>query len=106
MYVCVRERERREREYVCVCMYECVYVAEKFAYLLISASSGEGNNISSLQDKVNEQWLAILVFYLSLIYIYIYIWGNDKIVVLKKTTLQLYLKTFIEKINSGNLIMQ
>ena len=30
---------------------------------------------------------------------------NDKIVVLKKTTLQLYLKTFIEKINSGNLIM-
>ena len=27
---------------------------------------------------------------------------NDKIVVLKKTTLQLY---FIEKINSGNLIM-
>ena len=30
---------------------------------------------------------------------------NDKIVVLKKTTLQLYFKTFIEKINSGNLIM-
>ena len=30
---------------------------------------------------------------------------NDKIVVLKKTTLQLYLKTFFEKINSGNLIM-
>ena len=28
-----------------------------------------------------------------------------KIVVLKETTLQLYLKTFIEKINSGNLIM-
>ena len=31
---------------------------------------------------------------------------NDKIVVLKKTTLQLYFKTFIEKINSGNLIMK
>ena len=30
---------------------------------------------------------------------------NDKIVVLKKTTLQLNFKTFIEKINSGNLIM-
>ena len=30
---------------------------------------------------------------------------NDKIVALKKTTLQLYFKTFIEKINSGNLIM-
>ena len=30
---------------------------------------------------------------------------NDKIAVLKKTTLQLYFKTFIEKINSGNLIM-
>ena len=30
---------------------------------------------------------------------------NDKIVVLKKTTLQIYFKTFIEKINSANLIM-
>ena len=30
---------------------------------------------------------------------------NDKIVVLKKTTLQLDFKTFIEKINSANLIM-
>ena len=30
---------------------------------------------------------------------------NDKIVVLKKTILQLYFKTFIEKINSGNLII-
>ena len=30
---------------------------------------------------------------------------NDKIVVLKKTMLQLYFKTFIEKINSANLIM-
>ncbi len=30
---------------------------------------------------------------------------NDKIVIQKKTTLQLYFKTFIEKINSGNLIM-
>ena len=38
-------------------------------------------------------------------YIYIYAGWNDKIVVLKKTTLQLYLKTFIEKINSDNLIM-
>ena len=30
---------------------------------------------------------------------------TNKIVVLKKTTLQLHFKTFIEKINSGNLIM-
>ena len=30
---------------------------------------------------------------------------NDKIVVLKKTTLQLDFKTFIEKINSGNLMV-
>ena len=30
---------------------------------------------------------------------------NDKIIVPKKTTLQLCFKTFIEKINSGNLIM-
>ena len=30
---------------------------------------------------------------------------NDKMVVLKKTTPQLYFKTFIEKINSGNLTM-
>ena len=30
---------------------------------------------------------------------------NDKIVVLNKMTLQLYLKTFFEKINSDNLIM-
>ena len=41
----------------------------------------------------------------SCIYIYIYTAWNDKIVVLKKTTLQLYFKTYIEKINSGNLIM-
>ena len=44
----------------------------------------------------------------SILYIYIYIYThtgwNDKIVILKKT-LQLYFKTFIEKINSGNLIM-
>ena len=38
-------------------------------------------------------------------YFDIYTGWNDKIVVLKKTTLQHYLKTFIEKINSGNLIM-
>ena len=30
---------------------------------------------------------------------------KDKIVTLKKTTLLLYFKTFIEKINSGSLIM-
>ena len=30
---------------------------------------------------------------------------NDKIVVLKKITLQLYFKTFIQNINSGNFIM-
>ena len=36
---------------------------------------------------------------------YIYTGWNDKIVVLKKTTLQLYFKTFIEKINSSDLII-
>ena len=35
----------------------------------------------------------------------LYTGWNDKIVVQKKTILQLYFKTFIEKINSGNLIM-
>ena len=30
---------------------------------------------------------------------------NDKIAVLQKTTLQFYFKTFIQKFNSGNLIM-
>ena len=42
----------------------------------------------------------------TLTHTYICTGWNDKIVVLKKTTLQIYLKTFIEKINSGNLIMQ
>ena len=41
----------------------------------------------------------------GLIIIHTYTGWNDKIVILKKTTLQLYFKTFIEKINSGNLIM-
>ena len=36
---------------------------------------------------------------------FLYTGWNDKIVFLKKTTLQIYLKTFIEKINSANLIM-
>ena len=35
----------------------------------------------------------------------LYTGWNDKIVVLKKTTPQLYFKTFIEKISSGDLIM-
>ena len=38
-------------------------------------------------------------------YVCIYTGWNDKIVVLKKTTLQLYITTFIEKINSSNLIL-
>ena len=38
------------------------------------------------------------------IYIYTYTGWNDKMFVLKKTTLQLYIETFIEKINSGNFI--
>ena len=37
--------------------------------------------------------------------VYTYTGWNDRIVVLKKTTLQLYFKTFIEKIYSANLIM-
>ena len=40
---------------------------------------------SSLLNKSNTRW-------------------NDKTVVRKKTTLQLYFKTFIEKINSGNVV--
>ena len=39
------------------------------------------------------------------VFLYMYTGWNDKMIVLKKTTLQLYFKTFIEKINSGNLIM-
>ena len=44
-------------------------------------------------------WLSLPLFLsLSLsLYIYIYIGRNDKIVVLKKTTLHFYFKTFIEK---------
>ena len=45
------------------------------------------------------------MFKFMCIYTYVSTGWNDKIVVLKKTTLQLYFKTFIEKINSGNLIM-
>ena len=60
-----------------------------------------------------ERYLWVRRCFSSSIYIYIYTCvcvcvytgGNDKIVVLKKTTLQLNSKTFIEKINSGNLIM-
>ena len=44
--------------------------------------------------------------YYFYIFIFVLITGwNDKIIILKKTTLQLYFKTFIEKINSANLIM-
>ena len=48
-----------------------------------------------------------LTHHISVIYIYIYIYKgwNDKIVVLKKTTLQLYSKSFIENINSDYLVM-
>ena len=42
---------------------------------------------------------------ICVIYIYIYLWWNDKIGVLEKTTQQVYFKTFIEKVNSGNLII-
>ena len=50
----------------------------------------------------------LLLHSVTLIYIYTLkktTGWNDKIVILKKITLQLYFKTFIEKINSGNLIM-
>ena len=54
------------------------------------------NSVQKMSSKLNYKY-------------YITIRGttgwNDKIVALKKTTLQLYFKTFIEKINSGNLIM-
>ena len=47
----------------------------------------------------------ILLGYLTPNPLSAYTGWNDKIIVLKKTTLQLYFKTFIEKINSANLIM-
>ena len=64
----------------------------------------EAFRVSSHADELwyNETvnlWITIYI------YIYIYIGWNDKIAMLKKTTLLLYFKTFIEKINSGNLIM-
>ena len=59
-----------------------------------------------IPEKVNTS--VIKIIYLvkkNLLYYKNSTGWNDKIVVLKKTTLQLYFKTFIEKINSGNLIM-
>ena len=47
-------------------------------------------NNGSKSDNIEKNW---------------YTGWNDKIVLLKKTTLQIYFKTFIEKINSANLIM-
>ena len=43
--------------------------------------------------------ITMVVYKKMSIYISIYTGWNDKIVVLKKTTLQLYFNTFIEKIN-------
>ena len=47
--------------------------------------------------------ILIILFHFN--YFFVHTGWNDKIVVLKKTTLQLYFKTFVEKINSGNLMM-
>ena len=58
-------------------------------------------NIRNKKNLKVTKYFSLVIY----IYIYIYIGWNAKIVVLKKTTLQLYFKTFIEKINSGNLIM-
>ena len=57
--------------------------------------------IKSNKRHINEE----LEHFMNSDYISINTGWNDKIVILKKTTLQLYFKTFIEKINSGNLIM-
>ena len=54
---------------------------------------------------INQSIIEIYFYLLTLIFLLASTGWNDKIVVLKKTTLQLYFKTFIEKINSGNLIM-
>ena len=61
------------------------YTANDFKILCMSPLSERWND-DDVADCQNTGW-------------------NDKIVVLKKTTLQLYFKTFIEKINSANLIM-
>ena len=61
---------------------------------------GSGRSVLAVRHDDDD----IYCIYAFIIYT-LYTGWNDKIVVLKKTTLQLYFKTFIEKINSGNLIM-
>ena len=70
-------------------LYMCAFIIYIYVCIFFFRNS------DSFQQKITL-WGANL---------YIYTGWNDKIVVLKKTTLQLYFKTFIEKINSGNLIM-
>ena len=53
----------------------------------------------------NEHSMSISPISRMAIIVYLATQQNDKIVVLKKTTLQLYFKTLINKINSANLIM-
>ena len=68
-------------------------------------------NVTGWNDKQHNSFILKLLLkknqfsYLDYVVELISTGWNDKIVVLKKTTLQLYFKTFIEKINSGNLIM-
>ena len=69
----------------------------------------KGGNVVGSANNTNEVAASAFAFMLSSVLSnykdVIHTGWNDKIVVLKKTTLQLYFKTFIEKINSGNLIM-
>ena len=60
-----------------------------------------------VRNFISTEENVVLKIYKTLIRLHIeyYTGWNDKMVVLKKTTLQLYFKTFFEKINSGNLIM-
>ena len=68
-------------------------------------------NKSAYTKKSLVTYLMILVYTkmrrqsMFILFDEIYTGWNDKIVVPKKTTLQLNYKTFIEKINSANLIM-
>ena len=56
---------------------------------------------------INFPMCSFLLGYLmtKLVFLHASTGWNDKIVVLKKRTVQLYFKTLIEQINSGNLIM-
>ena len=71
---------------ICVCVCVCTYI---YLYKYRYAHTYTHIYIFTLEK--------IKYFFHEYIYIYIYIGWNDKIVVPKKTTLQIYFKTFFEK---------